>query len=950
MNNTEINHRPKRYNPQNDHFAFRLPSVAVLLAGLCLSIITTIQAQTVPAPVTQAADAPVPASTKDKAKPKDDASATIPISTAPAPKGAPEDLGATIIQAQLEIADLDQAKSISQITGRELSVFHVQNFRDIVLHIGNIRTTWQNPNTASFLARGLGWAAGAGVLDPSVGATIDGVSEGITSIAALSNFTDIESVKVTRGPSGFDGGKNFNVGTVSITSSPASFNPEGRIEVTFGQLHSITGSATVGGPIIDGLLAYRISLHRETADGAFPNKNDTQYTWRNTDRTNVKTQFLLTPNQDLQAQLIIDVTPTGREICENCFAFRKKTPAYYDNRNAAGNLIAVDYTNDAYGKIQRRWFQQKGSYTVDDYYAQEINTILEYPNTYATAGVTLNVTDKIDNGLNLTSITGYRNYGPFSQGAGDHTQFNWEYPPSHVQSQYRQLSQELRLDWDISDRLSSRTGLYIIDYKFPKDNNTERYGPDGGAWYATAAQYTVLDPVNASLPNAVDNSGYSLLKNSVDGLVQSRQYQEYNRSAAIYTDNKYKVTKQLSLDAGFRLTHESRQTEGSNGISDNGFGAELNPVNVNNVQLGGFASSAFAVKSGVATGGTLLASNTAAQLALADFVAQKYFSATSYSALTDAQRVQVAAAKAIRLGRINGYNTLFLQSKAQGYNSVLPAFSFGPTYQISDTETVYASFKHGEKAGVSQFFGGTADGGQSLPVKKETTNAYEIGTKSLFLDKTLIFNSTVYLQQITNYIQNGATLDPYQTALNAAAGNTTNVYVSTLVNVPKVETKGVEVDLAYTGIKHANFRFSGAYTDATYKDFKFASPPGELSGDPTHPYYDATGKTLSGAPKWSGNLYADYSRPIGSKVIHANINYNFQTGYYADPSGSRYSFTKYRATTDINIGIGRVDRRFDVSLLVKNAFNTNSGIYQAWTSYKPSNPRWVGVVFSAELF
>jgi iron complex outermembrane recepter protein len=59
---------------------------------------------------------------------------------------------------------------------------------------------------------------------------------------------------------------------------------------------------------------------------------------------------------------------------------------------------------------------------------------------------------------------------------------------------------------------------------------------------------------------------------------------------------------------------------------------------VNNVKLGGFASDA---------SGNLTAANSAAQLALADFTAQKYFGAASYSALTAAQRLQVATAKGI---------------------------------------------------------------------------------------------------------------------------------------------------------------------------------------------------------------------------------------------------------------------------------------------------------------
>ena len=67
-------------------------------------------------------------------------------------------------------------KSVSAVTGEELEKFHVNNFRDIANRIGNVRTSWNNPNTASIFIRGVGWAAGAGVLDPSVGVSVDGLS------------------------------------------------------------------------------------------------------------------------------------------------------------------------------------------------------------------------------------------------------------------------------------------------------------------------------------------------------------------------------------------------------------------------------------------------------------------------------------------------------------------------------------------------------------------------------------------------------------------------------------------------------------------------------------------------------------------------------------------------------------------------------------------------------
>jgi outer membrane receptor protein involved in Fe transport len=109
---------------------------------------------------------------------------------------------------------------------------------------------------------------------------------------------------------------------------------------------------------------------------------------------------------------------------------------------------------------------------------------------------------------------------------------------------------------------------------------------------------------------------------------------------------------------------------------------------------------------------------------------------------------------------------------------------------------------------------------------------------------------------------------------------------------------------------------------------------------------------LAGAPKFSGNLFANFSYPLDGKVLHANANYNFQTGYYSDTSLSRYLFTKSMGVTDINVGIGRKDGKFDISLLVKNALNVNTDINVgspgSAISLKPGIPRWAGVVLNAE--
>ncbi len=825
----------------------------------------------------------------------------------------------------------DKPESVSAITGEELQKFHVNNFRDIVNRIGNIRTSWQNPNTTSIFVRGVGWAAGAGVLDPSVGVTVDGVSNGISAIAALSNFDDIESVEVVRGPNGVNGGKSFSVGVVNIKTRAPSFTPEAKASLTFGELNTVSYVATLGGAVIDDLLAARISLHRETADGPWANKNDSHYTWRNTDRTNARAQFLFTPSDNINAELAIDYTPTGREICENCFTFRDKIPAFYDSKKPDGTFVPVNYAEDAFGKIQRRWFKQKTDYNIDDYYSHSIDTASEYPNTYATRGATFNFKAALEGGV-FHSITGYRDY-EFSQGAGTHTPFEWLRAPRGTQTEYEQFSQEFKWSAALGDSVKYETGLFYFQGDFPNTGQTERYGSDGGAWYANEAQYTSLD-VNAE--------GRQLLLNSVDGLIVQSKNKLDNTSEAIYANLVWEATDALNINAGIRFTHEERKTTSRNFIQTDGFAAELNPASVNDVILNGFINNPTNGSITTDTKGNPII-NSAAQIALANSVAQKYFNVASYNLLSTVQQKQVADAKAIRAGRIGA---LYQTVEAEPYDEVLPTTNLGVSYELDDYNTVFASWKHGEKAGVAQIVGATPKGGKSFPADTEKSDSFEIGSKAILLNQNLSLNTTLFLQNIDNYLQPIFVFDEVQTAQN---NNGINVYTSAIGNVPEVQTKGVEIDLSYSGIEYTTIRFSGAYTDAKYKDFKFLAKPGELGGTSV-PYYDASGKTLPGAPKFSGNLFVDFSYPLsGGKLFHTNLNYNYVTEFNNDPSLSRFATSGPYGITDISVGLGRQDRKFDISLVVKNVFDEDTGFKTTWASYKPGIPRWVGITIDAAL-
>jgi len=237
----------------------------------------------------------------------------------------------------------------------------------------------------------------------------------------------------------------------------------------------------------------------------------------------------------------------------------------------------------------------------------------------------------------------------------------------------------------------------------------------------------------------------------------------------------------LTITGGARYTLEKRNNLASTFIKAQGNGAELNPVIVNGVNLGGFAST---------SAGLLSAGNTAAQLSLADTLANKYFGSSvtavpgaAYNNLTAAQKSQVAAAKAIRQSQIG---VIFNPVQAEEFKGGLPSFVLSPSYKVNDNLTAYTSWQYGEKAGISQVTNGVSN-----LVKPEKTNALELGFKSALLNNQLVLNAALFVMDIKDYQQAVRVLDVYTTNLN---NDGTNYYTTATGNAAKVRAQGLEVD------------------------------------------------------------------------------------------------------------------------------------------------------------
>lgn len=835
-------------------------------------------------------------------------------STEPTPEEQ-KDLDTVVIRGRNRLeAVKDVPASISVVTGKELERLQAHDLAAITQRVGNIAWAQGNARTSALSIRGLGKQAQTDAMDPSVGITVDGVSYAYNPFASF-DFYDVDSVEVARGPRGTAGGRASSVGAVTINSKKPSFKDSIDYSLTLGENNRVLATTNIGGAVVDDLLAWRGSFAVDKGEGVWDNKYNNDFSYKNKDNVSGRVQFLLTPSENFNALIKLQVTPKHEEYY-NGWTFNTPTPTTFAN-GSVNQLTSTDVTvSGASKRLARSWFTNSGrAYNYQNYLDNALYADNQRPLVTATndASATLNW----DLGSHtLSSITAYKNF--YFQARNDEgTPYDISKNGGGYVKNDEQFSQELRLTSNDDKFVSYQTGVHLIQQKNNYSSRTG-FGVDAGAWFATDTQYNTLTSSTAG------SAGNRLLQDSLNGLETNTPQQIDSKSVAWYGQADWHLSEPLTVTTGLRLSYENRNNSSTKYIAQQGTGTALNPGD-----QGGF----YTLASG-ALGSTNPAQvNSAAQLAIADALARSYFGSTAtYATLSTAQLAQVAAAKALRSTNI-GF--LYSPVDAKTIEEVLPTVLLSPSYKINEDVTTYASFQYGQKPGIAQVLNGV-----SADAKTETTTSYELGFKSILLDKTLTLNSDIYYSNIDNY----------QQQVQVADSNSSTGYSSLTGNAAGVTAYGLEVDSVYSGFNHLNLRFSGAYNEAYYNDFTNSSQPVENKWTGAPKYRDVTGYTLPGAAKWTFNVGADYRYPVFRGFeFHASTNTAFTSRYNSDVALSSYAWVPSYSITDLSIGIGKINRKFDTSLLVKNAFDDRTAQVRTWNTYVPAVPRWIGVVFSGEF-
>lgn len=253
---------------------------------------------------------------------------------------------------------------------------------------------------------------------------------------------DIEQVEIARGPQGTLFGRNTTAGTIKFDSVRPSEETDAYIAATAGTLGTLNAEAALGGTIVDDLLTGRVSIMTQNRgdwiDNAFTGQDDAlggHREWAG------RAQFMYTPSEDFDVLFNVH----GRSLVGTSAVFR-------------ANILTAG-SNDLNSNFVRDEVYFDGGYN--------------NPQSYDSWGTSATANVYFDDGITLTSITGYETAEGRSLGdidGGNMVSGPGFIPfPSQTQDgldDLDQFTQEFRLA--SSDDLTTtwQVGAYFFDSEF----------------------------------------------------------------------------------------------------------------------------------------------------------------------------------------------------------------------------------------------------------------------------------------------------------------------------------------------------------------------------------------------------------------------------------------------------------------------------------------------------
>jgi iron complex outermembrane receptor protein len=476
----------------------------------------------------------------------------------------PADGGEIVVTARRREEQLqDVPLAISVVAGDTLEKTGSVNVGRLTQIQPSVQFVSTNPRNSAANIRGLGAPFGLtnDGIEQGVGIYIDQVYYSRIAIATF-DFLDVERVEVLRGPQGTLYGKNTTAGAINITTRAPTFTPEGRAELSLGNLDYVAAKASVSGPLIDDTLAVRLAASKSSRRGTIFNVATDR--WVNgQDNLGLRGQLLWRAADGLDVTFSADYNRQNPECCAQIYVRTGATQRPL-NRQYGALAAAFGYAPPSTNAFDR---------------LTDLDTPLDA--FQEIGGAALRAEWDVGPGT-LTSVTAWRfwNWGPSND--RDFTGL----PITTVSanpSKQDQYSQELRYAAS-GEKIDFVAGLFAYRQK-QHTTGAQEQGSAASRWLLNPGN---VPPGSTGCATATANACNPGVLN---GLRSENDIWLRTTSLAAFGQLSWRVTDKLRLQPGVRLNYD-RKTGSYVAVVTTGTGS----TTLNNDQRGVLAPQAYEAK------------------------------------------------------------------------------------------------------------------------------------------------------------------------------------------------------------------------------------------------------------------------------------------------------------------------------------------------------------------
>ncbi len=832
-----------------------------------------------------------------------------------------------------------------------------------------------NEANGSARIRGIGTVGDNPGLESSVAVFVDGVYRS-RSGSALSELGPLDRIEILRGPQGTLGGRNASAGLISIYTAQPEFDFGAHGAFTYGNYDAIRVEGGVNVPLSETIAVRADGVYFER-DGFYNDVvNDVRINDR--DRYLVRAQALFEPSETLSFRLVGDYSKKEEACCAATFVqpdsaplarlspgldtFARPQPGSPALTSTANPIIPVLISLG-----QNPAAFTNGTFDRDLY----ITPGRSYDGETEDYGVSGELNVELGN-VNLTSITGYREYSNFQGSDTDYTQLDILYReagPNAGAREFETFTQEIRLNGTLfDDRLDWLVGGFYANEDLQVRDNL-KFGEEYGRFATCRVVGTTLAPAFAGSPLApvydpssagcirpqlrpalgaqgispFDNrataaneaalivAGFDRLDSINDLGGEGDVYNQNSENFAIFTHNIIHLTDTLDLTLGARYTNETK-------TFDAAFENSNTICPVQRQQLLPLTQSTNPLTAGLAGGLITLAcqGNSTAEL--------------NSLTPTDERKEDEFTGTAILSWKPTP-DTLVYGSYSRGYKA--GGFNL-------DRSALTGNLPSGIVLG--PILAGSVD---NLQFDQETVDAYEVGFK--YSQRKWGFSLVGFRQEFSNFqlntfngsvflVQNINGCDADLAGGDRDASATTGRCDPDDV-APGVIAQGVEFETTLNPIRDLGFTLGLTYADTSYED----NLVGGDDGTPLDPQLRLlAGDNLSNAPEIVATSSLTWTPPLGDSglaglfFVNARMSDDYNTGSDLLYGKEQDSFVIVNG----RVGVTGIGGRFAVEGWVQNlfdvdytqvAFNTPFIAPQQTYSAYLAEPRTYGITLRGEF-